>query len=86
MDLDEPLLQDIAARTDGRYFRASSPAELLQISHALDQLQPATAPGMALRQDRALYPWPLAAALLLSLLMLAPLLTETLRQRPWRAR
>lgn len=66
LDLDEPLLREIADIGRGAYFRARSGQELKAITHTLDQLEPvAQAPRRAF-QIHPLHHWPLAAALLLS--------------------
>lgn len=66
LDLDEPLLREIATIGDGAYFRARSGADLQAITRTLDRLEPvAQAPRRAF-QIHPLHHWPLAAALLLS--------------------
>ncbi len=83
LDLDEPLLREIAALSGGDYFRARSAAELAAISATLDRLEPVSqAPARAWRST-PLHPWPLAAALLLSALLA---LQELRLQLPWRRR
>ena len=37
--IDEPLLKEIAARTGGRYFRATDSEALSRIFHQIDQLE-----------------------------------------------
>lgn len=71
VDLDEASLIDIAEQTGGRYFRARSGEELQSIEETLDQLEPAAQLPTRARPAKALYPWPLGAALLLSLLLVA---------------
>jgi Ca-activated chloride channel family protein len=39
VEIDEPLLQDIAAKTDGKYFRATSNQKLEEIYREIDQLE-----------------------------------------------
>lgn len=68
IDLDEDALQEIARLTGGRYFRARNPQELLDIYTLLDELEPVGDETRTYRPQRALYPWPLGAALLLSTL------------------
>ena len=70
-DLDEPTLRAIAEQTGGEYFRARSSEELQAIGAALDQLEPAAQQPTQAHVAQALYVWPLAAALLLSLLLVA---------------
>lgn len=69
-DLDEKTLTAIAEKTGGRYFRARDLDELEQIYHLLDQLEPINEDARYFRPRHALYPWPLAGALLLALLLL----------------
>ncbi|MDX1605039.1 MAG: VWA domain-containing protein [Candidatus Competibacterales bacterium] len=70
-DLDETTLRRIAELTGGLYFRARDGAELDTIYARLDQLEP-TPSDDHLRPVRELYPWPLAGALLLSVLLALP--------------
>ncbi len=69
LDLDEPALREIAEITGGQYFRARDGAELEKIGMALDTLEPVTQQPTRARAVRALYHWPLTAALLLSVLL-----------------
>lgn len=67
-DLDEATLQRIASETGGFYQRAADPASLAQFYQRLDELEPTNQPARADRRPaREIYPWLLAAALLLSL-------------------
>lgn len=66
-DLDENTLKQIADTTGGRYFRARDPQELAQIYRLLDELEPVAEERQTYRPQRALFHWPLGAALLLSL-------------------
>lgn len=68
-DLDEGALQDIAATTGGRYFRARDPQELAGIYRELDRLEPVAGSGRTYRPRRSLFYWPLAAALFASFAM-----------------
>ncbi len=68
-DLDEAALRAIADATDGAYFRARSTAELDAIYRAIDALEPVEQDGPQFRPMRALYPWPLGAALALAALV-----------------
>ena len=65
-DLDEDTLSKIAEKTGGRYFRARDTAELEKIYALLDELEPIKKDNMVFRPSKALYPWPLGIALLLS--------------------
>ncbi|HTN31249.1 MAG TPA: VWA domain-containing protein [Pseudomonas sp.] len=69
LDLDEPGLQAMAELTGGQYFRAHSSAALQDIGRTLDRLQPVAQHSLPARLTRELYAWPLAAALLFSLLL-----------------
>lgn len=71
LDLDEPQLSEIAQLTGGQYFRARDADELVNISQVLDQLEPVAQQPTQARPAQPLFPWPLGAALLLSLLLLA---------------
>lgn len=83
LDLDEPTLRSIAEQTGGRYFRARSSKELEEIEHALDQLEPVSQLPSQARPALALYSWPLAGAMLLSLLLISrELWPHALQQRP----
>ncbi len=65
-DLDEKTLRAIADKTGGRYFRARDLNELKGIYRLLDELEPIEQEQQRFRPVRALYPWPLAAALILA--------------------
>ncbi|ACO78092.1 von Willebrand factor, type A (VWA) domain protein [Azotobacter vinelandii CA] len=71
LDLDEPTLRAIAEETGGSYFRARSSEELRAIEETLARLEPVAQPPTQARPARPLYPWPLATALLLGLLLVA---------------
>ena len=71
-DLDEALLQYIADKTGGRYFRATDKQELQAIYRLLDKLEPVAGGSDTIRPVTALYPWPLGLALLLSFALTAP--------------
>jgi Ca-activated chloride channel family protein len=71
LDLDEPALKAIAEVTGGQYFRAHDGKELQAIKETLDQLEPVTQQPTQARPAQALYHWPLALALWLSLLLVA---------------
>jgi Ca-activated chloride channel homolog len=68
-EIDEPTMIALAEATGGRYFRARSTNELAAIYAELDRIEPAAQAGEKLRPRRELYVWPLAAALLLGLLL-----------------
>ncbi|MGE8407862.1 MAG: vWA domain-containing protein [Pseudomonas sp.] len=69
LDLDEASLREIASITHGEYFRARDGAELKTIGETLDLLEPVEQQPTQARTAAALYAWPLAAALLLSVLL-----------------
>jgi len=76
-DLNERVLKAIADNTGGRYFRAKNSEELAQIYQLLDRLEPVEQESQLFRPVKALYPWPLACALLLaSLALTMPLIRE----------
>ncbi len=81
MDLDEASLTDIARLTGGQYFRARDGNELKTIGATLDRLEPVTQQPTQARPTHALYSWPLAAALLISVLMV---LREQWPDAAWR--
>ncbi len=66
-DLDEKTLQEIARMTGGQYFRAKNPEELEKIYQLIDQLEPLPQEEETFRPTKALFFWPLAGALLISL-------------------
>lgn len=70
-DLDETTLRAIALETGGEYFRARSNEELKAVGQTLDQLEPAAQQAAQARVATAFYAWPLAAALLMSWLLVA---------------
>ncbi|MFT7129832.1 MAG: Ca-activated chloride channel family protein [Gammaproteobacteria bacterium] len=76
-DLDEETLREIAKLTGGRYFRARDPQELIQIYQLLDSLEPVEDNEKTFRPQKALYFWPLTAAMIMSLFL-------TLLLMPWK--
>ncbi len=68
-DLDEPLMQAIAKKTGGEYFRATDLASLQRIYELLDEIEPLSEDSLSYRPVDELYQWPLALALLLSALI-----------------
>jgi Ca-activated chloride channel family protein len=68
--LDEPALQEIAARTGGQYFRAGDARALERIYETLGRSEPALRDTRRFRPAAELYAWPLAAALLCALVAL----------------
>ncbi|MDQ6999107.1 MAG: VWA domain-containing protein [Mariprofundus sp.] len=76
-ELDEEGLKNIAEQTGGRYFRARDSHELNEIYKLIDRLEPAERERNMFRPLHALFMWPLAISLLLTMLLLASSL-------PWR--
>ncbi len=62
-EVDEAMLRSVAESTGGRYFRASSPAELKDIYTILDQLEPIEQAASTFRPRRALSWIPLSGAI-----------------------
>lgn len=69
-DLDEKTLGAIAKTTGGRYFRARDSKQLNQIYGELDKLQPVAQDKQTFRPQRALFFWPLGAALMVAGMLL----------------
>ncbi|HED39004.1 MAG TPA: VWA domain-containing protein [Chromatiales bacterium] len=69
-DLDEATLTAIATTTGGRYFRARDLMQLEEIYQLLDELEPVAQEKQFFRPRHALYPWPLAGAMLIASLLL----------------
>lgn len=68
-DLDEPTLKAISEKTKGQYFRARNVAGLLKIYELLDKIEPVSKDELSYRPVKELYAYPLAVALLLTVLM-----------------
>ncbi len=66
--LDEKTLENIAATTGGGYFHANDTEELEAIYDHLDEINPRQVETQSYRPLRDLYYWPLAGAMLLTLL------------------
>ena len=69
-ELDEATLRTVAKKTNGRYFRAKDTAELRKIYALLDELEVIERTPELFQTQKALYPWPLTAALLVAALLL----------------
>ncbi|MGF1643491.1 MAG: VWA domain-containing protein [Thiotrichales bacterium] len=65
MEIDEALLQRIAAATDGAYFRATDEQALNEIYRHIDSLQRSEVESRTLWIPTTLYRWPLGFGLLL---------------------
>ena len=70
--LDEKTLREIARLSGGRYFRARDSDELASIYQLLDELEPLPRDSRKLRPVKSLFMWPLAIALGLAGLLIAP--------------
>src|SRR5512135_2651905 len=66
-DLDEDTLKFIAKTTGGAYFRATDVENLEKVYARIDRLEPSDARQQWYRPRDEWFPWPLGAALLLSL-------------------
>lgn len=64
-DLDIDTLKRIAKMTGGKFYRANSGDVLQTIYNTIDQLEPVQADKVTLRPATALYPYPLAIAILI---------------------
>ena len=74
-DLDAKLLTDMAQKTGGRFFRARNTTELAQIYRDIDALEPGVDKQQQFRPIDEWFYWPLALALLITLIgVLAPML------------
>ncbi|NRD74380.1 VWA domain-containing protein [Shewanella sp. VB17] len=69
MDLDENQLTSLADATGGRYFRARNSQELAQIYQEIDKLEPISRDQVSYRPQSELFYFPLALALLVTILM-----------------
>lgn len=69
-DFDPATLERIAAITGGRYFVADSRQELEAVYAELDRLEPSEREQRTYRPQRALFVWPAALALILSVLLI----------------
>ncbi len=68
-EVDEAMLNAVAESTGGRYFRATSPAELEAVYALLDELEPVEQEASTFRPKRALSWIPLLCALALATLL-----------------
>jgi len=80
-ELDEKSLINIAEQTNGKYFRAKSSDEMNEIYQLLDELEPVEQDKQQMRPLKALFYWPLSAAVAISfiyilLLSLAPIIAN----------
>lgn len=70
--LDEAQLNRIAQTTGGRYFRARDTGDLERIYALLDEIEPVQVDERVFRPRKALFHWPLGAALLIAGLLMLP--------------
>lgn len=82
-EVDEAMLNAVAEATGGRYFRATSPAELEAVYALLDELEPVEQEASTFRPKRSLSWLPLLAALTLACLI-ALLRSGWLNRLFWR--
>ncbi len=68
-DLDEASLIKIAEITGGEYFRAHNQEELQNIYQTIDKLEPVIGASQTWRPQTEWFPWPLAVALILSVIL-----------------
>lgn len=68
-DLDEGMLTTLAESTGGQYFRAKDTEDLQQIYAILDQLEPIERESRQMRPLQALYFYPLALAIIMSVII-----------------
>lgn len=68
-EIDDDTMAQIAEMTGGRYFRARSLEDMIQIYDELDQMEPIEQDEQTYRPITLLFYWPLGIALLLSYLL-----------------
>ena len=69
--IDERTLTQIAQKTGGRYFHAGNTQELEEIYGIIDRLEPVESDNRIYRPVKALFHWPLALSLILTLILMA---------------
>lgn len=79
LELDEHTLIRIAQSTAGEYFHLADSNDLALLHDSLSQLEPTSGYQAPKRAIQELYSWPLAAALLFSMLLIALHVYHTLR-------
>jgi Ca-activated chloride channel family protein len=75
--VDLSVLQNIAATTQGHFFRAEDGAQLAAIYADIDKLAPAKLDTQSWRPKLPLFQWPLGAAVLLALALWLAMLMES---------
>lgn len=68
-ELDEGMLENIAQRTGGRYFRATDTDSLEEIYELIDTFEPISEDSLYLRPVKELFLWPLLIAMAAALCM-----------------
>ena len=68
-DLDQATLKQMAQMTGGTFFRAKDTKALEQAYETLNQVEPVAGAAATFRPTQMLYPWPLALALLLTMVL-----------------
>ena len=68
-EIDDETMTQIAEMTGGRYFRARTLEDMVEIYDELDRMEPIEQDEQTYRPTTQLFPWPLGAALLLSFLL-----------------
>lgn len=71
LELDEQGLTEIAQITSGQYFHVTNSNDFTQLLNTLNQLEPSANYQTPKRQINELYSWPLGAALMMSMLLIA---------------
>lgn len=69
-ELDEDTLKSVASMTGGLYFRATDLASLQKIYGQINKIEAIAHGEATVRPEKDYYPWPLALAILLGLLLL----------------
>ncbi len=67
--VDLSTLRDVAARTDGQFFRAEDGAQLEAIYADIDRLAPVKLQSMTWRPRIPMFQWPLSASVVIALLL-----------------
>lgn len=68
-EIDDAAMTRVAEMTGGRYFRARTLEDLVEIYDELDRIEPIEQDEQTFRPVKALFHWPLGTALVLSFLM-----------------
>lgn len=81
-ELDEKTLQDIAAMTEGRYFRATDQQSLQSIYNKIDTLEPVLQDKIVIRPQKDYYFWILALVYGLMVFFIAQTVSFARRGEP----